>query len=429
MSSSSSPLTRSNTPMSNNPVCDREEIILSRGVSLEGCVESRKHQVATDLQEKLRSSTGKETNGFLARAKLIREALIRERSRKLEKRGDLTLMRLQKIPVPVADPTVVDLSSSEYSFKANKCPNDPNSDQAEMPSLRLRTPIPITEKLVNEMTNDQTSKLMVTSDACCQRSKKVADGSTNDLYMERLQRRRSELVQINKLVTGRLMSISQSLRGDDERVLISLLPLRPKLDCHLFDEKEDKLKENGKSSLGQTSNEILDTVEDKALEKIQQAEYLDWSIVMPEQQKGKYCGPALEGILPHGFGTLIFTNGDTYSGPFEYGVCQGSSATYTTRGGVTYKGDFWHNLKHGRGEEYHPSGRRYIGRFKAGNPHGFGIQYNSDGSVLHFGLWCEGIPVSRRLNKKTQSENPVVLAEDISDEGKSSLSSVYDPRR
>jgi hypothetical protein len=121
---------------------------------------------------------------------------------------------------------------------------------------------------------------------------------------------------------------------------------------------------------------------------------IEWNIRF---QKGIYDGPTLRGKVPHGFGIMHFENGSIYEGPFKNGILYGASAKFTSYSGAVYQGGFWHNLKHGYGEEAFKSGRRYAGSYNLGRPHGFGIQYARNGTVLHAGDWENGKSVKRSL--------------------------------
>jgi hypothetical protein len=76
---------------------------------------------------------------------------------------------------------------------------------------------------------------------------------------------------------------------------------------------------------------------------------------------------------------------------------------YYMRSGEDHStGDFFFNNKQGRGEELFASGRRYIGQYDTDLPHGFGILYNPDGSVVHLGQWCKGKAVIRHVERATE---------------------------
>mmetsp|Transcript_24191 Transcript_24191/g.35841 ORF Transcript_24191/g.35841 Transcript_24191/m.35841 type:complete len:318 (+) Transcript_24191:2006-2959(+) len=82
-----------------------------------------------------------------------------------------------------------------------------------------------------------------------------------------------------------------------------------------------------------------------------------------EGPEGMYTGDSYissaGSSVAHGYGTLSFTNGDVYVGPFYNGAMHGSSATYyySSRSCYIHKyvGSFKHNRRHGPGEDIYSS--------------------------------------------------------------------------
>ena len=150
--------------------------------------------------------------------------------------------------------------------------------------------------------------------------------------------------------------------------------------------------------------------------------------------RGKYCwsdGRVYEGEFSeherHGKGTYEWPNGDTYTGNFSKGVREGNGRLTYFRGGF-YDGNWKNGRFDGDGgrstvsnvpipsleicrhsdtfvpcrarcaryvtvELHRKDDSRYVGQWQAGIRHGFGVDTNPDGSVLHDGVWIEGEPI------------------------------------
>jgi hypothetical protein len=161
--------------------------------------------------------------------------------------------------------------------------------------------------------------------------------------------------------------------------------------------KESKKQPHCSSSQGNLEGKQETPIKRRPIMK---AENLAWTIASPRPRKGTYTGITLYGRVPHGFGTLEFTNGDVYAGPFKGGEMHGDNALYVSECGNVYKGSFERNLKHGHGAETMSNHRRYVGRYEYGLRHGFGILFDANGSVLHVGLWHVGAFVERENGMK-----------------------------
>ena len=110
---------------------------------------------------------------------------------------------------------------------------------------------------------------------------------------------------------------------------------------------------------------------------------------------GYYTGTVLSHSgTPHGFGTMCFDDGDVYEGPFEDGEMHGPCGKYMWHvDGDQYMGGFWHNLRHGHGEQWIGERGMYIGEFSNDLKHGCGVLYNDDGGITFKGKWEHGLPI------------------------------------
>lgn len=145
----------------------------------------------------------------------------------------------------------------------------------------------------------------------------------------------------------------------------------------------------------------------KALENI---EFPENSILM-DYDGGKYIGNVYDN-LPHGYGTMIFKNGDIYEGNWTEGKMLGMGImTYAngrqqggrwfdgtllvsnvkkdntiTYNGQTYTGESAGLVPHGYGIIELPGGQRYEGEFEFGFRSGIGTNYWPDGTTYE-GEW------------------------------------------
>lgn len=67
----------------------------------------------------------------------------------------------------------------------------------------------------------------------------------------------------------------------------------------------------------------------------------------------------------NGYGTLTYSNGDTYDGDFVNGVFEGKGK-FTAKLGWTYEGGFHKGKPHGQGILTAKNGKVYKGKFKQG---------------------------------------------------------------
>ena len=79
-----------------------------------------------------------------------------------------------------------------------------------------------------------------------------------------------------------------------------------------------------------------------------------------------YNGALLNGSIPNGKGTAIYTNGDKYIGDFQNG------------------------LRNGTGIYYWSDGEKFEGEYKDNLRNGFGKYYSADGSLIEQGNYING---------------------------------------
>lgn len=92
-----------------------------------------------------------------------------------------------------------------------------------------------------------------------------------------------------------------------------------------------------------------------------------------------YFSGAQSYARPHGQGTTITLNGDTYNGPFASGKKAGSDGEMIWANKDVYEGDWQNNQPHGEGKmTYTKWGNIYQGEFKKGKRCGKGVmQYST----------------------------------------------------
>lgn len=128
------------------------------------------------------------------------------------------------------------------------------------------------------------------------------------------------------------------------------------------------------------------------------------------QKEERYTGDMQAG-RPHGYGTLVYDNGDRYEGQFVRSRRAGLGV-YTHANGDRYEGEFREDRRTGRGTfTYHqggqfegdfvnglfdgvgrftfPDGARYDGHFKHGMANGTGALTDAAGAALS-GRWVSG---------------------------------------
>lgn len=147
----------------------------------------------------------------------------------------------------------------------------------------------------------------------------------------------------------------------------------------------------------------------------------------------RYVGKVDYNGKPHGFGSLYFTNGDTYYGDFVHGIREGTGSLYS-KDDTVYQGEFKNNQKNGHGtckwsngdsyvgnyvndcregygEYTFANGSKYIGEYKQSKRHGKGKFYNAYGRLEQEGNWINGVFEEKKatLSKPNYSfENHVI---------------------
>jgi hypothetical protein len=95
-------------------------------------------------------------------------------------------------------------------------------------------------------------------------------------------------------------------------------------------------------------------------------------------------------LVPHGFGTKTFNNGDVQTGVFVYGQANGRGS-YQCPNGDYYKGNYTNDYPDGDGESYQTKNqRRYKGTFRMGFENGSGVIVIGDGVNCQYYKRYEG---------------------------------------
>jgi hypothetical protein len=96
--------------------------------------------------------------------------------------------------------------------------------------------------------------------------------------------------------------------------------------------------------------------------------------------EGTYEGESNMNLVPHGYGTYYYKNGDVFAGNWNNGIREGSGTmTYITR--ERYTGNYTQSLANHLGKYEFKNGDVYTGEFKMGKIHGSGVYSYSDGSI------------------------------------------------
>lgn len=88
-------------------------------------------------------------------------------------------------------------------------------------------------------------------------------------------------------------------------------------------------------------------------------------------KKGVYQGQCKDDV-PHGSGTIAFSNGDKVAGSFRNGVLEGGGIASSAAGDV-YQGGWINGKRHGQGEYVWRQGSRYVGQWIDDKRHGLGV--------------------------------------------------------
>lgn len=103
-------------------------------------------------------------------------------------------------------------------------------------------------------------------------------------------------------------------------------------------------------------------------------------------EKGKFSGEIdKQNLIPHGYGKLIYDNGDEFRGIFNLGKKTGRGEFFF-KNGDSYIGDFENNLFDGHGRFEYANGGYFEGKFFRGKRHGKGKFCDSKG-ITKEGLW------------------------------------------
>jgi hypothetical protein len=242
------------------------------------------------------------------------------------------------------------------------------------------------------------------------------DEESTETSIEQIRRhfeqRRQALLKERERATQRLQSIDRALFEEEQKAREMMQNLQyPETDSYGSHESTTSTEQSTPpaSPLKKVDHR---EVKEKRGGIVKEVKNLKFAIgILPLRRQGLYTGTSLYGKIPHGQGTLLFSTGDVYEGPFTYGVIQGANGLYKSASGTKYTGEFYHNLKHGSGEEFFQSGRRYIGHYENGYQHGFGVLYNPSGSVVHLGQWREGKPFKKSA-EKVAKESDALSRED-----------------
>jgi hypothetical protein len=104
-----------------------------------------------------------------------------------------------------------------------------------------------------------------------------------------------------------------------------------------------------------------------------------------------YSGDFVNGEC-QGFGLFTHYSGDVYEGCFESNQRQGEGKL-TTADGFKYQGSFTNNKKNGLGQLTFPNGSVYEGEFKFEKKHGLGKYSDSETGLTYDGIWVDDRPV------------------------------------
>lgn len=90
---------------------------------------------------------------------------------------------------------------------------------------------------------------------------------------------------------------------------------------------------------------------------------------------------------PHGFGEIIYPNGNKFYGEFVNGKKEGKAIWISEKSGFTYEGQYKDNLKHGIGTIYYDDGTIIHGNFVSDKLNGHCTYFYKSGSV--YDGWLE----------------------------------------
>ncbi len=105
------------------------------------------------------------------------------------------------------------------------------------------------------------------------------------------------------------------------------------------------------------------------------------------------------GNCSSGYGSAIFSKGDSYSGNWRNGKAEGKGILKYVDGN-RYSGDWRDGKADGQGTMNYADGTKYVGEWKSSLAHGKGILYDVDGTILFSGIWDLGKMVSESSKKE-----------------------------
>jgi hypothetical protein len=92
-----------------------------------------------------------------------------------------------------------------------------------------------------------------------------------------------------------------------------------------------------------------------------------------------------------GQGSVVFTDGNSYTGSFENGQMHGEGAYTFADKGIVYTGSVVYNKIEGKGKYQWADGSLYEGDVRDGLRHGTGTYTSADGSSVYEGGWVNGV--------------------------------------
>jgi hypothetical protein len=111
------------------------------------------------------------------------------------------------------------------------------------------------------------------------------------------------------------------------------------------------------------------------------------------------------GNCTSGYGSAIFSKGDSYSGEWRNGKADGKGILKYADGN-RYSGDWKDGKANGYGTMNYADGSKYVGDWKFSLAHGRGTLFDPDGTVIFSGIWDmgkmlgEGVKVEKSIAQK-----------------------------
>ncbi len=106
-----------------------------------------------------------------------------------------------------------------------------------------------------------------------------------------------------------------------------------------------------------------------------------------------------------GYGSAIFSKGDSYSGTWRNGKADGKGILKYADGNL-YSGDWKDGKAYGYGTMNYTDGSKYVGDWKYSLAHGRGTLYDADGTIIFSGIWDmgkmlgEGVKIEKSIAQK-----------------------------